>query len=151
MRAEPHGRWAASPLFCVNVSIFAPLMEPVWLLLNAVARRDAQLPHTIISFQCKDNTHWNRSSCYSGTCTTNQDKLDLGPQQFDVLLVCSVRGEHWPYFFDHPSYAYVSPCEGPCVLLIGACTTNQDKLDLGPQHRPSCSSDHSIGTQAVEW
>ena len=47
IKVSPHGRWAASPLFCVNVSIFTPLMEPVRLLLNAVARRDAQLPRTI--------------------------------------------------------------------------------------------------------
>ena len=82
--------------FSVSMSAsLQALMEPVWLLLNAVARRDAQLPRTIISLPWKDNTHWNRFSCQSGACT------------------------------------------------------NQDKLDLGPQHDPSCSSDHSIWTWVV--
>ena len=58
------------PFLCQCQHLYTALMEPVWLLLNAVARRDVQLPRIILVFLPRaDNTHWNRFSCRS-TCST---------------------------------------------------------------------------------
>ena len=56
------------PFLCQCQHLYTALMEPVWLLLNAVARRDVQLPRIITVFLPRaDNTHCNRFSCRS-TC-----------------------------------------------------------------------------------
>ena len=58
------------PFLCQCQHLYTALMEPVWLLLNAVARRYVQLPRIIPVFLPRaDNTHWYRFSCRS-TCST---------------------------------------------------------------------------------